>query len=1110
MASSPSTRLDSPADSTPNLEQLHALGHLLLSHHERTQNLAYLDGAIAVMQHATHMYRKDYAFYPVLVHQLASALHMRFASAGKREDLDSAIAHLRRTVDSLGEADDEMYLMMLLTSYCDLSRARYLQYNDLADIDAVVSTGQRLLDLTPDDYPGRPAWLSALGESLSIRFQHSGNLDDIEASVRAHRQAIQLESASSARVDPSYFHGLGVALGRRAQRTGDAKVLSESVYSLRQAADDTAEQSPNKPHYLSNLAVALCDLFQSSGKEEDIEASISAHQCAVKLTPVNDPNRANYLSLLGIAYGESFRRFGKLEDIEAAVSAHSEAVEITPDDRSSKPRYLHSLGNALMMRFYHLGEVQDIDTSVLLLQRAVALMPRDHVGSAIFLSSLAHALGTRFLRTQQLANIEDSITAYRRVVELTPDAQQSPGHLSNLGVALRQRFLCTGDEKDIEESISVLENAVELTPVDDPFKPLRLNNLADALVSRSHRTGAEADLELAIDTYRRAIKLTPQTHPDMPGLLLDTGIALEQLHELTGSSTTLDEAIEAFRMAILEPVGHISVRLQAALRYTLLTSQFRGKQTILRAYSHVMDILLEVVWLGYSVDRRYEILSNLGKLVNAAVAAAIDANDLPQAVEWAEAGRSLVWSQIVSLRTPVDELAQAHPDLARSLQAVQEKLRQSWNAGRSRDFRPEEYASGIPVVITHTPGSYHRELVIEYERLIAAVRACSGFQDFLRPKKYAALLSSLDHHDDGPIVIINVHPDRCDALVVCPGKAILLVPLPDLSSERAIELRRQWMECVTGHGLRTRASGKLGLLEPKSKPLMVCLERMWTWIVRPVLESLDLANLNDRLSHITWCPTGPLTQLPLHAAGIYDDPSGPRIYDFVVSSYTPSMSAIQQGHRKSMPPMSAPEVLVVTQSETPGHAPLPGTVEERDRLKATLDRGGIQNTIISDGDATIEVVKSAMNRHQWVHLACHGSQNQMNATQSAFHLYDGPLTLSDLMGIAADNAKLAFLSACQTAVGDEKVPEESAHLAAGMLAVGFKGVVATMWSIHDADAPVVVEAFYRELLALRQVKEAGGKGAGAAYALHEATRVLRDSVGEQNFMRWVPFVHFGV
>ena len=42
--------------------------------------------------------------------------------------------------------------------------------------------------------------------------------------------------------------------------------------------------------------------------------------------------------------------------------------------------------------------------------------------------------------------------------------------------------------------------------------------------------------------------------------------------------------------------------------------------------------------------------------------------------------------------------------------------------------------------------------------------------------------------------------------------------------------------------------------------------------------------------------------------------------------------------------------------------------------------------------------------------------------------------------------QLAFLSACQTSVGDKSLSEEAVHLAAGMLAVGYRGVIATMWS----------------------------------------------------------------
>lgn len=115
------------------------------------------------------------------------------------------------------------------------------------------------------------------------------------------------------------------------------------------------------------------------------------------------------------------------------------------------------------------------------------------------------------------------------------------------------------------------------------------------------------------------------------------------------------------------------------------------------------------------------------------------------------------------------------------------------------------------------------------------------------------------------------------------------------------------------------------------------------------------------------------------------------------------------------------------------------------------------------------------------------------------------------MRTVADDAELAFLSACQTATGDAGNPEESVHLAAGMLAVGFKGVVATMWSIMDEDAPVVVKAYYKKLIELRSGAGKVEKGeTGAAYALHEAVAQLRAKVGEENFGRWAPFVHLGV
>jgi CHAT domain-containing protein len=79
-----------------------------------------------------------------------------------------------------------------------------------------------------------------------------------------------------------------------------------------------------------------------------------------------------------------------------------------------------------------------------------------------------------------------------------------------------------------------------------------------------------------------------------------------------------------------------------------------------------------------------------------------------------------------------------------------------------------------------------------------------------------------------------------------------------------------------------------------------------------------------------------------------------------------------------------------------------------------------------------------------LHLACHGHQHE-DPLQSYFALHDGRLTISALMDLKLPNAMLAYLSACETAKGDKKQPDQAVHLAASMLFCGFRSVVATMW-----------------------------------------------------------------
>lgn len=196
------------------------------------------------------------------------------------------------------------------------------------------------------------------------------------------------------------------------------------------------------------------------------------------------------------------------------------------------------------------------------------------------------------------------------------------------------------------------------------------------------------------------------------------------------------------------------------------------------------------------------------------------------------------------------------------------------------------------------------------------------------------------------------------------------------------------------------------------------------------------------------------------------------------------------------------KVLIISQPDTPGYSSLPGTVEE---AKAILKYTPINHAYhLTHDTATIEAVKHEMSKYNCIHFACHGIQDLQDPLDSAFALYDQKLRLKALMGLSLKNAQLAFLSACETATGDQKLPEEAVHLAAGMLTVGYPSVIATLWSIGDKEAPIIAAKFYARLMGGNEEK------ISPSYALHEATKSLREEVGEMNFVKWVPFVHFGV
>jgi CHAT domain-containing protein len=218
----------------------------------------------------------------------------------------------------------------------------------------------------------------------------------------------------------------------------------------------------------------------------------------------------------------------------------------------------------------------------------------------------------------------------------------------------------------------------------------------------------------------------------------------------------------------------------------------------------------------------------------------------------------------------------------------------------------------------------------------------------------------------------------------------------------------------------------------------------------PLITHSQKATRRDR-PRLHWCPVGALVFLPIHAAGVYSQGILECCSDYVVSSYTPTLSALRRA-RMDLIPMARQSLVLVAAaaSQTTKSLGLPFLNNVRPEVAhvVRLARAAGLIEVLEYGQtsaALVGEVAEALPRAHIVHLACHGLQNPGDPLDSGFCLGDGKLTVSNLMDIKLDHAFLAFLSACETAKGDKSQPDQVIHLAAAMLFCGFRSVVATMW-----------------------------------------------------------------
>jgi hypothetical protein len=147
-------------------------------------------------------------------------------------------------------------------------------------------------------------------------------------------------------------------------------------------------------------------------------------------------------------------------------------------------------------------------------------------------------------------------------------------------------------------------------------------------------------------------------------------------------------------------------------------------------------------------------------------------------------------------------------------------------------------------------------------------------------------------------------------------------------------------------------------------------------------------------------------------------------------------------------------------------------------------------TVLSGGTATTASALQAFDGARLAHVACHGRFRADSPLFSALQLADGTLTAYDLQRLRRAPHVLV-LSACDLALSDRRPGDELLGVAALLLSMGTRTIVASVVPVPDATTRRLMLAFHRELVA----------GASPATALAHAQATLRgDSAAAAGFV----------
>lgn len=711
---------------------------------------------------------------------LSESLVVRFIVLSGIEDLDEAIQALRDILFSLPPPNPARYQYLSYLSFCLFLRflrttdSRYFKEameisqtetdehaparillergltlsrlfrrdSNLLHLEGAIAEYSFYLSLTPKHHPDRYLALTHLSTSYMFRYQRCNEKSDYETALNHSREAVGLLPSSHP--------------------------LRASILSLH--IDVLVEKTLADSHTVLSAVTTTYDQksMQLLDSLDDIEELIGALREVLELGEARDELYCRRLRQLGEAlYLRSVSPHALSRDlnIDQGIDILKKAIDYAKElNQNSYDALMISLTTTLaliyQLRFTRFREISDSETSAYLYREAL-LHELDIVGKVALTSNLALTLFERFSFNRVSRDIDEAIALTSEILDVSKSSQLGGKtgaslqdayhlHLKGLGKYLHARFHHQGDPSDIDKSIEALRESMAKQ---DNHSVRTL--LYRALFSRYQLRKSKNDLDelLAIfhDMSLSDLIKSEYIHDQKPnyGETARTGSILLHLFELSGNPAFSKTAQDTCSQGARYSTDGVVVQLENSVVWAHASPY--ASDSALEAYTLAITLLPQVAAVNLDVQSRQDLLRMTPGIACDAALCAIGAGKIELAVELLSAGRSIFWSQSLNLRNSVEDLQMVAPELAERLRTTSFALETS--SLHDLSTLPLLDPASESLQAMEFESIDRRHLHESWHLTLAEIRdKVPGFENFMRPKKFADLQKAAEH---GPVVILT-------------------------------------------------------------------------------------------------------------------------------------------------------------------------------------------------------------------------------------------------------------------------------------------------------------------------------------------------------------------